>query len=162
MPSNAKLLPYRSNIPYLAEYCLTPCDPEFPAKAKAKGGGFILGGDNYGQGSSREHAALVPLYLGVKAVLAKSFARIHAANLVNNGIIPLVFADAADYDKIEEGDELVIKNAPAQVKAAVEGKPFTITNKTRGYDFQAMANISDRQGAMLIAGGLLNYTKELS
>ena len=162
MPSNAKLLPYRSNIPYLAEYCLTPCDPEFPAKAKAKGGGFILGGENYGQGSSREHAALAPLYLGVKAVLAKSFARIHAANLINNGIIPLVFADADDYDKIEAGDELVIKNAPAQVKAAVEGQPLTVTNKTRGYDFQAVANISDRQGAMLIAGGLLNYTKELS
>lgn len=162
MPSNAKLLPYRSNIPYLSEYCLTPCDPEFPAKAKAKGGGFILGGENYGQGSSREHAALAPLYLGVKAVLAKSFARIHAANLINNGIIPLVFADAADYDKIEAGDELVIKNAPAQVKAAVEGQPLTVTNKTRGYDFQAVANISDRQGAMLIAGGLLNYTKELS
>ncbi len=160
MPSNAKLLPYRSNIPYLAEYCLTPCDPEFPAKAKAKGGGFILGGDNYGQGSSREHAALAPLYLGVKAVLAKSFARIHAANLVNNGIIPLVFADAADYDKISEGDELVIKDAPAQVKAAVAGTPFTVTNKTRGYDFQAIANISERQGAMLIAGGLLNYTKQ--
>ena len=98
----------------------------------------------------------------MKAVLAKSFARIHAANLINNGIIPLVFADAADYDKIEAGDELVIKNAPAQVKAAVEGQPLTVTNKTRGYDFQAVANISDRQGAMLIAGGLLNYTKELS
>ncbi len=159
MPSNASLLPYRSNIPYLSEYCLTPCDPEFPAKAQAKGGGFIIGGSNYGQGSSREHAALAPLYLGIKAVLATSFARIHAANLINNGIIPLTFADEADYAKIQEGDELVISNAPEQVKAAINETPFTVTNKTQGYAFKAIANLSDRQAAMLLAGGCLNYTK---
>jgi aconitate hydratase len=102
MPSNAKLLPFRSNIPHLAEYCLTPCDPEFPKRAKENGGGFIVGGSNYGQGSSREHAALVPLYLGIKGVLAKSFARIHMANLINSGILPLTFKNAKDYDKIDE------------------------------------------------------------
>ena len=104
MPSNAKLLPYRSNIPYLADYCLTPCDEGFPARAKAAGGGFIVAGENYGQGSSREHAALAPLYLGVKAVLAKSFARIHRANLLNNGILPLVFTSAEDYEAASEGE----------------------------------------------------------
>ena len=159
MPSNAKLLPYRSNIPYLSEYCLTPCDPDFPAKAKAKNGGFIIGGANYGQGSSREHAALAPLYLGIKAVFAKSFARIHAANLVNNGIIPLVFADEKDYDKINEGDDIFIPDVRAQVKAAVDGEAFTVTNKTKGYDFKAVADISQRQAEMLLAGGLLNYTR---
>ena len=159
MPSNAKLLPYRSNIPYLSEYCLTPCDPEFPANAKAKGGGFIVGGANYGQGSSREHAALAPLYLGIKAVIAKSFARIHAANLINNGIIPLVFADEQDYDKITKDDELFIPDVRSQVKSAMEGKPFTIVNKTKDYSFEAYANISSRQADMLLAGGLLNYTR---
>ncbi|NLF80026.1 MAG: aconitate hydratase, partial [Clostridia bacterium] len=153
MPSHAKLLPYRSNIPYLSQFCLTPCDEEFPQKAQAKGGGFIVGGTNYGQGSSREHAALAPLYLGVKAVLAKSFARIHAANLINNGIIPLVFANEVDYDRIENGDKLVIADAPSQVQAAVNGQPFTITNMTGGYAIQAVANLTQRQAAMLLAGG---------
>jgi aconitate hydratase len=159
MPSHAKLLPYRSNIPYLAEFCLTPCDEQFPKKAQIKGGGFIVGGTNYGQGSSREHAALAPLYLGVKAVLAKSFARIHAANLINNGIIPLVFMNEADYDRLASGDQLVIANAPAQVEAAVKGQPFTISNQTQGYGIQAVVQLSERQAAMLLAGGLLNFTK---
>ena len=159
MPSNASLLPYRSNIPYLSEYCLTPCDPQFPAKAKAKNGGIIVGGNNYGQGSSREHAALAPLYLGIKAVIAKSFARIHAANLINNGIIPLVFIDDQDYQRIEEGDQLMILDVPNQVRAALEGQSFSINNTTKGYIFNAEANFSDRQAAMLLAGGLLNYTK---
>ena len=128
-------------------------------EAKAKGGGFIVGGANYGQGSSREHAALAPLYLGIKAVLAKSFARIHAANLTNNGIIPLVFANESDYDRIEEGDQLIIADAPAQVNLAIIGSPFTITNQTKGYDFIAEANLSKRQAAMLLDGGLLNFTK---
>ena len=114
MPSNAKLLPFRSNVPYLADYCLTPCDPEFPARAKAAGGGFIIAGQNYGQGSSREHAALAPLQLGVKGVIAKSFARIHMANLINNGILPLVFVNEWDYDNIRLGDEFVIKYAADQ------------------------------------------------
>lgn len=160
MPSNAKLLPFRSNIPYLADYCLTPCDEQFPARAKENNGGFIIGGQNYGQGSSREHAALAPLQLGVKGVIALSFARIHMANLINNGILPLTFKDAADYDKINMLDELVIEHAREQVEAAASGKTVTITNKTQGYSFETELVISDRQKDMLLAGGLLNYTKE--
>ena len=160
MPSNAKLLPFRSNIPYLADYCLTPCDEQFPARAKENNGGFIIGGQNYGQGSSREHAALAPLQLGVKGVIALSFARIHMANLINNGILPLTFKDAADYDKINMLDELVIENAREQVGAAASGKTVVITNKTQGYSFETELVISDRQKDMLLAGGLLNYTKE--
>ena len=160
MPSNAKLLPFRSNIPYLADYCLTPCDEQFPARAKENNGGFIIGGQNYGQGSSREHAALAPLQLGVKGVIALSFARIHMANLINNGILPLTFKDASDYDKINMLDELVIENAREQVEAAASGKAVTITNKTQGYSFETELVISDRQKDMLLAGGLLNYTKE--
>lgn len=156
MPSNAKLLPYRSNVPYLADYCLTPCDPEFPARAKANGGGIIIGGANYGQGSSREHAALTPLYLGVKAVIAKSFARIHAANLINNGIIPLTFADSADYDDVEVGSEVIIANAPQQVTAAAQGADIIAT--IGGKQVRLQAAISARQAEMLISGGLLNYT----
>ena len=160
MPSNAKLLPFRSNIPYLADYCLTPCDEQFPARAKENNGGFIIGGQNYGQGSSREHAALAPLQLGVKGVIALSFARIHMANLINNGILPLTFKDAADYEKINMLDDLVIENAREQVEAAASGKAVTITNKTQGYSFETELVISDRQKDMLLAGGLLNYTKE--
>lgn len=160
MPSNAKLLPFRSNIPYLADYCLTPCDEQFSARAKENNGGFIIGGQNYGQGSSREHAALAPLQLGVKGVIALSFARIHMANLINNGILPLTFKDASDYDKINMLDELVIENAREQVEAAASGKAVTITNKTQGYSFETELVISDRQKDMLLAGGLLNYTKE--
>ena len=160
MPSNAKLLPYRSNIPYLADFCLTPCDEEFPARAKENNGGFIIGGQNYGQGSSREHAALAPLQLGVKGVIALSFARIHMANLINNGILPLTFKDAADYEKLGMLDELSIENATEQVKAAAEGKPVTVVNKTQGYSFDTELVISERQRDMLLAGGLLNLTKE--
>ena len=160
MPSNAKLLPFRSNIPYLADYCLTPCNEQFPARAKENNGGFIIGGQNYGQGSSREHAALAPLQLGVKGVIALSFARIHMVNLINNGILPLTFKDAADYDKINMLDELVIENAREQVEAAASGKTVVITNKTQGYSFETELVISDRQKDMLLAGGLLNYTKE--
>ena len=119
MPSNAKLLPYRSNIPYLAEYCFAPCDEKFPERAKKHGGGFIVGESNYGQGSSREHAALVPLYLGVKGVLAKSFARIHMANLVNSGILPMVFVNEEDYGKINPGDRLVRKVFVRRLKKAL-------------------------------------------
>lgn len=125
MPSNAKLLPFRSNVPYLAGFCLAPCDEGFAERAKANGGGFIVAGGNYGQGSSREHAALAPLYLGVKAVLAKSFARIHRANLMNNGILPLEFTDEADYDAIAPDDEIVIENAPAQIAAAARASAST-------------------------------------
>ena len=158
MPSNAKLLPFRSNVPYLADFCLSPCDPDFAARAKAKNGGFIIGGENYGQGSSREHAALAPLYLGVKAVLAKSFARIHRANLINNGILPLTFADSADYDAVSEGDEIVIAEAPAQIAAAAEGG--AVTALIAGRDVGLRLDITPRQRDILLAGGLLNYTRE--
>ncbi len=156
MPSNAKLLPFRSNIPHLAEFCLTPCDPEFPARAKANGGGFIIGGVNYGQGSSREHAALAPLYLGIKGVLAKSFARIHMANLINSGILPLVFKNEADYDDIDMGDELSIENAPAQIAA---GEEIIVKNLTKNHEYVTILVASARQKEMLYAGGLINYIK---
>lgn len=156
MPSNAKLLPFRSNIPYLSDYCLAPCNPEFPKRAKENGGGFIIGGSNYGQGSSREHAALAPLYLGIKAVLAKSFARIHMANLINNGIMPLVFSNAGDYDKIDEFDELVIENALAGVE---EGK-ITVKNITKNEEYPMNLVLSERQKEMILKGGLINSIKD--
>ncbi len=156
MPSGAKLLPYRSNIPYLSDFCLTPVDEQFPARAKQKGGGFLVAGHNYGQGSSREHAALVPLYLGIRGVIAKSFARIHMANLVNSGILPLVFADESDYDKIGMGDTLVISGAPAKVGGQTE---FTVENQTKGYTFTVRLEVSDRLKTVLADGGLLNHTK---
>lgn len=157
MPSNAKLLPFRSNVPYLAGFCLAPCDEGFAERAKANGGGFIVAGGNYGQGSSREHAALAPLYLGVKAVLAKSFARIHRANLMNNGILPLEFTDEADYDAIAPDDEIVIENAPAQIAAAAEGECVTVM--AGGRELKMKLVITPRQRDILLAGGLLNYTK---
>ncbi|BCS81968.1 aconitate hydratase [Anaerocellum diazotrophicum] len=158
MPSNAKLLPYRSNIPYLSDYCLTPCDPDFPKKARENGGGFIVGGVNYGQGSSREHAALVPLYLGIKGVLAKSFARIHMANLINNGIIPMVFENPSDYDTIEELDELKIENAREQIE---KSDVLIIENVTKGLKYKMILNLTDRQRQMILHGGLLNLTKAM-
>ncbi len=157
MPSNAKLLPYRSNIPHLSDFCLTPVDETFPARAKEKNGGFLVAGHNYGQGSSREHAALVPLYLGIKGVIAKSFARIHQANLVNSGILPLVFANESVYDKIDMGDELVITDAIDKL----DGKTaFTVTDKTKGFDFEVNIDVSDRLKGVLKDGGLLNHTKK--
>ena len=158
MPSNAKLLPYRSNIPYLADYCLTPCDEGFPARAKAAGGGFIVAGENYGQGSSREHAALAPLYLGIKAVLAKSFARIHRANLLNNGILPLVLTSEADYDAAAAGEEIIIPSAPEQIRSAAEGKPVKVT--IGGRETEMTLDITPRQRDILLAGGLLNYVRD--
>ena len=157
MPSNAKLLPFRSNVPYLAGFCLAPCDEGFAERAKANGGGFIVAGGNYGQGSSREHAALAALYLGVKAVLAKSFARIHRANLMNNGILPLEFTDEADYDAIAPDDEIVIENAPAQIAAAAEGECVNV--RAGGRELKMKLVITPRQRDILLAGGLLNYTK---
>ncbi|GAA0178632.1 aconitate hydratase [Clostridium sediminicola] len=155
MPSNAQLLPYRSNIPHLSNYCLAPCNEEFPKRAKENGGGFIVAGDNYGQGSSREHAALVPLYLGIRAVFAKSFARIHKANLLNNGIIPLVFDNAEDYDSIDEFDELVINDA----LSSVETGKFVVENITKGNKYHLTLNASDRQKEMILNGGLINSLK---
>lgn len=155
MPSNAKLLPFRSNIPYLADYCLTPCDPDFPQRAKDNGGGFIIAGSNYGQGSSREHAALAPVYLGIKGVVAKSFARIHKNNLINNGILPLVFEDPADYDRIVVDDDLKIDDA---VDAIGTGH-VTLINVTKNESYPLSIEISERQREMLVAGGLINRMK---
>ncbi len=159
MPSNAKLLPFRSNIPYLAEFCLTPCDPDFPKRAQENGGGIIVGGSNYGQGSSREHAALAPLQLGIKAVLVKSFARIHMANLINSGILPLTFVNEADYDAIGMGDELVIQDAIGQVKA---GGDVIVKNITQGTEYRTALTLSDRQREMMLAGGQINYIKKMN
>ncbi len=156
MPSNAKLLPFRSNIPYLSEFCLAPCDANFPARAKEKNGGFIIGGSNYGQGSSREHAALVPLYLGIKGVIAKSFARIHMANLINSGILPLTFHSEDDYDSIDEGDVLVLDD----IKSAIEeDAPIVLKNETKSGRMVLDISLSPRQIDIILAGGLLNYTK---
>jgi len=155
MPSNAKLLPYRSNIPYLSEFCLTPIDEDFPKRAKENGGGFIIAGSNYGQGSSREHAALAPLYLGIKGVLAKSYARIHKSNLINNGIIPMTFKSEDDYDKIDLMDELVIDDLLNQI----EGNTIKVSNETKDYEFEVNIELSDRQKEMIKVGGLLNLMK---
>ena len=156
MPAGTKVLPYRSNIPKLSEFCFTVCDKAFPERAKAKGGGVILGGVNYGQGSSREHAALVPLYLGIKAVIAKSFARIHVANLINFGIVPMTLQNAGDYDKFNEGDQIEIKDFAAAVAGENEAM---LINKTTGATAKLQLSLSSRQREMLLAGGCLNYTK---
>ena len=155
MPSNAKLLPFRSNIPYLSEYCFNTVDEEFPKRAKENNGGFIVGGENYGQGSSREHAALAPLYLGIKAVLAKSFARIHKANLINSGIIPMVFDNENDYNNIDLNDNFEINNLYEDLK---KGK-VKITNTTKGEDFYVKVELSPYEIEVIKAGGKLNYTK---
>ncbi len=156
MPAGTKVLPYRSNVPKLSEFCFTVCDEDFPARAKAKGGGVILGGANYGQGSSREHAALVPLYLGIKAVVAKSFARIHVANLINFGIVPMTLANPDDYDSFAEGDSLEIQGF---AEAVADKSEATLVNKTNGKSAKLCLNLSPRQREMLLAGGCLNYTK---
>ncbi len=158
MPSNAKLLPYRSNIPHLSDYCLTPVDETFPARAKEEKGGVLVAGANYGQGSSREHAALVPLYLGIRAIVAKSFARIHRDNLINNGILPLEFAEEKDYDAITQMDVLTLKDIRAQVASGKE--EILVHNDTTGKTFVTRLKITERQRGMLLAGGLLNTVKE--
>ena len=155
MPAGAKILPFRSNVPKLSEFCFTVCDRDFPERAKAKGGGVIVGGHNYGQGSSREHAALVPLYLGVKAVIAKSFARIHRANLINFGILPLEFKNEADYDTLALGDGIKIDGL---FDAVVGGTDITLTTES-GAKIPLSLELSDRQRKILAAGGLLNFTK---
>ncbi|MDR2654502.1 MAG: aconitate hydratase [Oscillospiraceae bacterium] len=154
MPSNAKLLPFRSNIPYLSGFCLTPCDPDFPARAVENGGGFIVAGQNYGQGSSREHAALAPLYLKVRAVIAKSFARIHKANLINSGILPLVFENPEDYDRISLLDDLIIENAPEQVKTGL-----VVAKGGKGAEYQLLLEASENERAMLLQGGKINMIR---
>ena len=153
MPAGAKILPYRSNIPHLSQYCFEVCDPSFPERAKEAGTSIIVGGNNYGQGSSREHAALVPLYLGVRAVVAKSFARIHAANLINAGIMPLTFANPDDYDKVNQGDELEITG----VFDGFESGEMTLTDITTGDSFKLACAFTERQVEILKAGSLLKY-----
>ncbi len=156
MPAGAKILPYRSNIPYLSKFCFEVCDETFSARAKEAGSTIIVGGENYGQGSSREHAALVPLYLGVRAVVAKSFARIHIANLINAGILPLTFENAADYDELAQNDALVLEG----VFAGMENGMMTLKNKTTGKSYTLLCAFSERQKAILRAGGLLPYTRD--
>ena len=157
MPAGAKILPFRSNVPKLSEFCFTVCDKEFPERAKSVGGGVILGGQNYGQGSSREHAALVPLYLGIKAVIAKSFARIHVANLINFGIVPMTLENEDDYEKISESDGIVIENFREAIRTADKA---VLTDKRSGEKVNLNLTLTDRQRAILLCGGLLNYTKE--
>lgn len=157
MPAGAKILPYRSNIPHLSQFCFAVCDTTFAERCKAEGKGFVIGGANYGQGSSREHAALVPLYLGVKAVITKSFARIHCANLINAGILPLNFKDEADYDKISQGDELSLPEIKNEI---LNDKPVTLKNLTTGDSYELKYDLSKRQKDIILAGGLLNYTRE--
>lgn len=156
MPAGSKILPYRSNIPKLAEFCFTVCDPTFPARAKAAGDGIIVGGSNYGQGSSREHAALVPMYLGIRCVVAKSFARIHVANLINAGILPLTFENPADYDALQPGAQLRIDG----IRAGMAAGALTLTDTATGKAYPVVCSLTERQQAILLAGGLLNYTKE--
>lgn len=158
MPSTAKLLPLRSNIPALADYCFTPIDKDFPHKAREQGGGIIVGGENYGQGSSREHAALVPLYLGIKAVLVKSFARIHKSNLINNGILPMIFENPDDYEQIDQDDMLIIKN----IFEGLESSRTVVENKTKNTEVPIVFDLSSRQKKIISKGGLLNYIKDTS
>ncbi len=157
MPAGAKILPYRSNIPYLSNFCFKQCDEKFAEHCKAAGKGIIIGGANYGQGSSREHAALVPLYLGIKAVITKSFARIHCANLVNAGVIPFTFANENDYDKISVNDELCLEGIRESI---ANGTDVTLKNLTTGESYKLDYQLSERQRDILLAGGLLDYTRE--
>ncbi len=157
MPAGAKILPYRSNIPFLSNFCFRQCDEDFAKHCKEAGKGIIIGGSNYGQGSSREHAALVPLYLGIKSVIAKSFARIHQANLINAGIVPFTFANPDDYDRIDKGDSLAVKG----IRSTIENDGEAIlVNETKGESYPLSFSFSGRQKDIILAGGLLNYTRE--
>lgn len=156
MPAGAKILPFRSNIPYLSKFCFAQNDPNFAENCKKAGSSIVIGGENYGQGSSREHAALVPLYLGVKAVIVKSFARIHKANLINAGIIPLTFINTSDYEGIDEGDSIVFPNIKDEI---AQGLPVTLINNTKQKSISLKADFSQRQKDILLSGGLLEYTK---
>jgi len=157
MPAGAKILPYRSNIPHLSQYCFGVCDETFPTRAKAAGESIVVGGENYGQGSSREHAALVPLYLGVRAVIAKSFARIHVANLINAGILPLTFENPGDYDALNQGDRLALRD----IHAGMDRGRVMLEDLTTGKAFPLTCDFTERQKDMLKAGGLLAYTAQI-
>ena len=156
MPAGAKVLPFRSNIPKMSQFCFEVCDPSFPARAKAAGEGIIVGGSNYGQGSSREHAALVPMYLGIRAVVAKSFARIHVANLINAGILPRTFADPGDYDRLTQEDALTLSG----IHAGMDSGRITMTDNPTGASIELVCQLSQRQKQILLSGGLLGYTRE--
>ncbi|MGN0601548.1 MAG: aconitate hydratase [Oscillospiraceae bacterium] len=158
MPAGAKILPLRSNIPAISQHCFTVCDEDFPRRAKNLGKSIIVGGSNYGQGSSREHAALAPLYLGIKAVLVKSFARIHRANLINAGILPLTFVNEDDYDKISQGDEIVLADVRKDIEA--DKTQLTVVNKTTGVEIPVLCELTGRTKDIVLAGGLLDYTRE--
>ena len=158
MPAGAKILPYRSNIPFLSQFCFQVCDPSFPERAKAAGDGIIIGGSNYGQGSSREHAALVPMYLGIRCVIAKSFARIHVANLINAGILPLTFSDPADYDDMAQGVALRFED----LLHGMEQGSIVAVDTSTGKQYTLCCDLTDRQRSIIRCGGLLNYTKENS
>ena len=156
MPAGAKILPFRSNVPKLSEFCFTVCDKDFPERAKKEGSSIIIGGANYGQGSSREHAALVPLYLGIKCVIAKSFARIHMANLINFGIVPMTFENPDDYEKISEMDDIEIKDFAKSIKSS---NTMHLLDKTNGNSVKLIVSLTERQREILLAGGLLKHTK---
>ena len=156
MPAGSKILPYRSNIPFLSQFCFSVCDTTFPERAKAAGDGIIVGGSNYGQGSSREHAALVPMYLGIRCVIAKSFARIHVANLINAGILPLTFKNSADYELLEQGHKLHISD----ISSGMQAGELTLIDENTGAKIPLVCDLTQRQIAIVTAGGLLNYTKE--
>ena len=158
MPAGAKILPLRSNIPAISQHCFTVCDEAFPKRAKEMGQSIIVGGSNYGQGSSREHAALAPLYLGVKAVLVKSFARIHRANLINAGILPLTFVNEADYEKISQGDVLELADIRKHIEAGET--TLTLVNKTTGAEIPVLCELTGRTKDIILAGGLLDYTRD--
>ena len=153
MPAGSKILPYRSNIPYLSKFCFETCDKEFPERAIKVGEGMILGGENYGQGSSRDHAALVPLHLGIRAVISKSFARIHIANLINVGILPLTLKNKDDYSEINQGDRLVLKG----VMGGLDSGEFTLIDETTDKEYNLIGEFTERQKEILLAGGLLKY-----
>lgn len=159
MPAGAKILPYRSNVPFLSQFCFGVCDKTFPERCRKEGGGIIVGGANYGQGSSREHAALVPLYLGIRAVTAVSFARMHKANLINSGILPLTFANPDDYRRIDEYDETVLENIK---EAVINGEKAVLYNKTKNIRVELNTDFSEREKNILLAGGMLNYTASLN
>ena len=156
MPAGSKILPYRSNIPFLSQFCFSVCDQSFPERAKAAGDGIIVGGSNYGQGSSREHAALVPMYLGIRCVIAKSFARIHVANLINAGILPLTFKNPADYNLLSQGDKLNLSD----IMSGMATGELILTNENTGAKISLVCDLTERQIDIVTAGGLLNYTKE--
>jgi aconitate hydratase len=164
MPAGSKVLPYRSNIPAISEFVFENLDSTFSKRAieaKENGGGIIIGGENYGQGSSREHAAIAPMYLGIQAVIAKSFARIHRANLINFGILPLLFKSEADYDKIEQRDRLLIMDAIDSIKGSGKGdQNFKVKNLTKHYIFEVVANLNEREKELILSGGLLPFTKQ--